>query len=154
MEEGSVRTRSSTTARCHTAAKSGDALAPADPVGESDLDKTVVSPKNVPLKLTFDDGNTHLLEGETVIGRDPLPMRITNAPGACRSLIRRCPCPRRTWRCHSKAGAVLVEDLYSTNGTWVVTPDGTTSAVLPGVPLLATPGSTIHFGDRSMRVSG
>ena len=49
-------------------------------------------------------------------------------------------------------GAVLVEDLYSTNGTWVVTPFGNPIAVLPEAPFLAMVGSTIHFGDRTVRV--
>ncbi len=52
-----------------------------------------------------------------------------------------------------KAGAVLVEDLYSTNGTQVTTPEGETSDVLPGSPIIVARGALIHFGDRSVRVS-
>lgn len=118
----------------------------------SDVDETVVPSRSRPLQLTFDDGNTYVLAGSTVLGRDP---RIDggHADAAQLQIIDKDMSVSKTHLVLSlRAGAVLVEDLHSTNGTWVSTPDGTTSAVLPGTPALAMPGSTIHFGDRTLRV--
>ncbi|GAC1372955.1 MAG: hypothetical protein NVSMB43_10080 [Pseudarthrobacter sp.] len=49
-------------------------------------------------------------------------------------------------RCHAKL------DRNSTNGIAVTTPDGRRTPRQPGVPAFASPGSTVHFGDRSFHL--
>ena len=43
-------------------------------------------------------------------------------------------------------------DRNSTNGSAVTTPDGLRTALQPGVPAFVSPGSTVHFGDRSFHL--
>lgn len=50
--------------------------------------------------------------------------------------------------------SVVVEDLNSTNGTVVVAPNGERSSALPGTPIWAGAGSTVEFGERSVRIGG
>ena len=116
------------------------------------MDSKPVSLKNRPIKLTFDDGVAYLLQGDTVIGRDP---QAGNQHAFAKTLqiVDPAMSVSKTHMALSlKTDAVLVEDLYSTNGTWVVTSFGNPIAVLPEAPCLAMVGSTIHFGDRTVRV--
>ncbi|MDO4783621.1 MAG: RDD family protein [Propionibacteriaceae bacterium] len=104
------------------------------------------------VRLTFDDGTVRYVRTSVVIGRDPVP--DAEHPGAQRVPVRD---PERTI---SKTHAVLtvhgdsvvVEDLNSTNGTVVVAPNGERSAALPGTPIWAGAGSTVEFGERSVRI--
>ncbi|MDO4718457.1 MAG: RDD family protein [Propionibacteriaceae bacterium] len=106
------------------------------------------------VKLTFDDGTVHHVRTSVVLGRDPVP--DAEHPGAQRIPVRD---PDRTI---SKTHAVLtvhgdsvvVEDLNSTNGTVVVAPNGERSSALPGTPIWAGAGSTVEFGERSVRIGG
>jgi hypothetical protein len=45
-----------------------------------------------------------------------------------------------------------VSDRNSTNGSAITAPDGQRTPVRAGETLLAQPGSTVHFGDRSFLV--
>ena len=49
---------------------------------------------------------------------------------------------------------VLVEDLHSTGGTVVVRADGQETPVVPGSPIVAAPGDTVRYGQRSVVVNG
>ena len=49
---------------------------------------------------------------------------------------------------------VLVEDLHSTGGTVIVRADGEETPVLPGVPVHARAGDTVHYGQRSVVIDG
>jgi hypothetical protein len=44
---------------------------------------------------------------------------------------------------------IWVTDRNSTNGSAVTTPDGHRTPLQPGVPAFVTPGSSVHFGDRT-----
>lgn len=121
---------------------------------EEDLERTVARRPVGSLRLTFDDGTQHHLVGTGLVGRDP-------APDATHSGAERIPLhdpARSISKTHLaltvQSGAVLVEDLHSTNGTRVESPEGAITSVLPGAPLLASVGSTIHFGDRSVVIGG
>ena len=50
-------------------------------------------------------------------------------------------------------GGVRVDDLRSTNGTIVVSPDGQPVPVQPNHPVLATDGASVVFGGRRVRVT-
>ena len=125
------------------------------PVGldeESDVDETVVSPKNKPVTLVFDDGTSFVLEQDVVVGRDP--QCDISHQGAIRLQVDdpSLSVSKTHMALALKAGALLVEDLYSTNGTQVTTPEGQTSDVLAGSPVIVARGTLIQFGDRSVRV--
>ena len=126
---------------------------PLDLHEESHLDQTVVSPRNIPVTLVFDDGTSYVLEQGAVVGRDPQCDSFHR--GAIRLQVDdpSLSVSKTHMALALKAGAVLVEDLYSTNGTQVTTPEGETSDVLPGSPIIVARGALIHFGDRSVRVS-
>ena len=117
-----------------------------------EVDSNPVSLKNRPIKLTFDDGVAYLLQADTVIGRDPQAGNQHVFAKTLQIVDPAMSVSKTHMALSLKAGAVLVEDLYSTNGTWVVTPFGNPIAVLPEAPFLAMVGSTIHFGDRTVRV--
>lgn len=124
------------------------------PAPVEDLERTVARRPAGSLRLTFDDGTQHHLVGTGLVGRDP-------APDAAHSGAERIPLhdpARSISKTHLaltvQSGAVLVEDLHSTNGTRVEGPEGSSTSVLPGAPLLASVGSTIHFGDRSVVIGG
>lgn len=127
--------------------------APVGAVGDAeDLERTVARRPAGSVLLAFDDGTQHHLVGTGVLGRDPVP-------DAAHVGAERIPVHdpgRSISKTHLalsvKAGAVLVEDLHSTNGTSVRSPEGVSTSVLPGAPLLVGPGSTIRFGDRSVVV--
>lgn len=118
--------------------------------GVEDATISKIPPGSV--KLTFDDGTVRYVRTSIVIGRDPVP--DAEHPGAQRVPVRD---PDRTI---SKTHAVLtvhgdsvvVQDLNSTNGTVVVAPNGERSTALPGAPIWAGAGSTVEFGERSVRI--
>lgn len=126
---------------------------PLDLHEESHLDQTVVSPRNTPVTLVFDDGTSYVLEQGVVVGRDP--QCDSSHQGAIRLQVDdpSLSVSKTHMALALKAGALLVEDLHSTNGTQVTTPEGQTSDVLPGSPIIVARGALIHFGDRSVRVS-
>lgn len=47
---------------------------------------------------------------------------------------------------------IWVTDRNSNNGSAVTTPDGRGTHLQPGVPAFVSPGSTVHFGDRSFHL--
>ncbi|MGO3886365.1 MAG: FHA domain-containing protein [Mycetocola sp.] len=49
-------------------------------------------------------------------------------------------------------GGALVRDLASTNGTVVLAPDGSPTAVVPGADVLAVPGSLVVLGECTLRI--
>lgn len=104
------------------------------------------------VRLTFDDGSIQYARSSVVLGRDPVPDAAH--PNAERITVRD---PDRTIsKTHLvmtvHGDSVVVEDLNSTNGTVVVAPNGERSAALPGTPIWAGAGSTVEFGERSVRI--
>jgi hypothetical protein len=47
---------------------------------------------------------------------------------------------------------IWVTDRNSTNGRAVTMPDGRRTPLQPAVPAFVSPGSTVHFGDRSFQL--
>lgn len=126
--------------------------APQTPVEE--VDRTVARRPVDSILLTFDDGSHHFLSGQALVGRAPEP-----EPGHPNAQMVSLHDPGRSIsKIHIalsvQSGAVLVEDMHSTNGTTVMLPSGTTQAVLPGAPVLAPAGATVYFGDRSVKIGG
>lgn len=119
---------------------------------DDDLERTIARRPVHSVQLSFDDGTHHFLVGKALVGRAPTPhekyegahLIAINDPG--RSISK------RHIALTVQNGGVLVEDMHSLNGTTVITPEGTTLAVLPGAPVVAPAGSTVYYGDRSVKI--
>jgi uncharacterized RDD family membrane protein YckC len=104
------------------------------------------------LRITLDDGRDFRLERTVLIGRNPAP-----AGGESQAQLLPVPDPGRTIsKTHlhllTDGTGVWVTDRHSTNGSAVTTPDGMRTALQPGVPAFVSPGTTVHFGDRTFNV--
>lgn len=127
-----------------------------EPVGLGDLEHTRLRPSvpapRVGLHLRFDTGEELDVEGDGLVGRNPVAEPGTHHVVAIvdpdRSISRVHlafgpePGGRRLW----------VVDRGSTNGTVLVRPDGTSVALPPGTRAVVEPGWTVRFGRRSLLV--
>lgn len=104
------------------------------------------------LRIQLDDGRDFRLDRNVLIGRNP----AANA-GESQAQLLAVPDPGRTIsKTHlhllTDGAGVWVTDRNSTNGSAVTTPDGVRTALQPGVPSFVSPGTTVHFGDRTFTV--
>ncbi|MCE3291228.1 MAG: hypothetical protein K0Q84_165 [Arthrobacter sp.] len=104
------------------------------------------------LRIRLDDGRDFRLERSVLVGRNPAA-----AAGEAHAQLLAVPDPGRTIsKTHlhllTDGGGVWVTDRNSTNGSAVTTPDGARTALQPGVPSFVSPGTTVHFGDRTFDV--
>jgi len=104
------------------------------------------------LRIRLDDGRDFRLERTVLIGRNPAP-----AAGESQAQLLPVADPGRTIsKTHlhllTDGAGVWVTDRHSTNGSAVTTPDGMRTALQPGVPAFVSPGTTVHFGDRTFNV--
>jgi uncharacterized RDD family membrane protein YckC len=104
------------------------------------------------LRIRLDDGRDFRLERTVLIGRNPAP-----AAGESQAQLLPVPDPGRTIsKTHlhllTDGTGVWITDRHSTNGSAVTTPDGMRTALQPGVPAFVSPGTTVHFGDRTFNV--
>jgi hypothetical protein len=104
------------------------------------------------VRITFDDGRDFRLDRNVLIGRNPAP-----AAGESQAQLLPVPDPGRTIsKTHlhllTDGAGVWVTDRHSTNGSAVTTPDGMRTPLQPGVPAFVSPGTTVHFGDRTFNV--
>ncbi len=129
---------------------------PAEPVAvaasvDSEIDDAEMTRRNPgrSRRLRLSDGSVLQVTGRMVIGRDPDPAR--HGPGV--EVVRVDDPQRAVSKTHLalelRAGTLWVEDLGSTNGTTVMTPDGSESEARQGQPLAASAGDTVHFGGLS-----
>ena len=104
------------------------------------------------LRITLDDGRDFRLERTVLIGRNPAP-----AAGESQAQLLPVPDPGRTIsKTHlhllTDGTGLWVTDRHSTNGSAVRMPSGVVTALQPGVPAYVSPGTTVHFGDRTFNV--
>ncbi len=104
--------------------------------------------------LTFDDGTEQFVTHRALIGRNP--KAGDSYPGAVKIPINdpKLSISKTHFGLTVEAGAIVVKDFRSTNGTRVESPGGVVTTVLPDSPVMARPGSIIRFGDRTVIVSG
>lgn len=121
---------------------------------DDDDDRTQLGVRYDTARVTFDTGVNYPFGGSIVLGRNPV------APASCPTAS---PVPvddpdRTVSKTHVVLTAtregVLVEDLHSTGGTVVVRADGQETPVTPGSPIVAAPGDTIRYGQRSVVING
>ncbi len=101
-------------------------------------------------RLTFDDGQSLVLEGTALVGRRP-----EGRPGEpVRHLVPLTSSDMSVSKTHAQLqvapdGALVVMDRGSTNGS-VLVRSGVTRELPPGKPTTLLPGDEVRFGDRSM----
>jgi len=97
-------------------------------------------------RLALPDGRDVALEGAAYLGR--APAATAEHPDAL--LIAVQDEQRSVSKTHAllliDGDAVLVHDLGSTNGTWVIAADGAERQALPGAPIAAVAGERIDVG--------
>ncbi len=152
--------RQSRSARSPRHAVSPPAAAEApEGAGAGSLDETRIiervagSREPATVRLMFDDGVTHVLRGTVVLGRNPVvdPSWPSAVPMPVADLQKSVS--KTHVALTLMPGGVRVDDLRSTNGTIVVSPDGQPVPVQPNHPVLATDGASVVFGGRRVRVT-
>ena len=122
---------------------------------DQDLERTQVRPgagsagRVAVLRIRLDDGRDFQLDRNVLVGRNPV-----GQSGEQHAQLLAVDDPGRSIsKTHlhllTDGAGIWVTDRHSTNGSAVTTPDGVRTPLEPGVPAFVTPGSSIHFGDRS-----
>ena len=101
------------------------------------------------LRIRLDDGRDFQLDRSVLVGRNPV-----GQPGEQHAQLLAVDDPGRSIsKTHlhllTDGAGIWVTDRQSTNGSAVTTPDGLRTPLAPGVPTFVTPGSSVHFGDRT-----
>lgn len=121
---------------------------------EEDNDPTQLGVRYDTARVTFDTGVDYPFGGSIVLGRNP----VAPASRPTASLVPVDDPDRTVSKTHVVLTAtregVLVEDLHSTGGTVVVRADGQETPVVPGSPVVAAPGDTVRYGQRSVVING
>ncbi|MBE4717034.1 RDD family protein [Pseudarthrobacter sp. AB1] len=104
------------------------------------------------LRIKLDDGRDFQLDRNVLVGRNPL-----GQAGEQQAQLLAISDPGRSIsKTHlhllTDGAGIWVTDRNSTNGSAVTTPDGLRTPLPPGVPAFVSPGSTVHFGDRSFHL--
>ena len=121
---------------------------------DDDDDRTQLGVRYDTARVTFDTGVDYPFGGSIVLGRNP----VAPASRPTASLVPVDDPDRTVSKTHVVLTAtregVLVEDLHSTGGTVVVRADGQETPVVPGSPVVAAPGDTGRYGQRSVVING
>jgi uncharacterized RDD family membrane protein YckC len=104
------------------------------------------------LRIKLDDGRDFQLDRNVLVGRNP----VGHAGEQQAQLLAVTDPGRSISKTHlhllTDGAGIWVTDRNSTNGSAVTTPDGRRTPLQPGVPAFVSPGSTVHFGDRSFHL--
>ncbi|MGO4238418.1 RDD family protein [Pseudarthrobacter sp. YAF2] len=125
------------------------------PHADDDVERTQVRPDTggpapmAVLRIRLDDGRDFQLDRSVLVGRNPV-----GQPGEQHAQLLAVDDPGRSIsKTHlhllTDGAGIWVTDRQSTNGSAVTTPDGLRTPLAPGVPTFVTPGSSVHFGDRT-----
>lgn len=103
-------------------------------------------------RVTFDSGETFVVEGLALVGRKPEP----RAGEPVRHVVPLRSSDMSLSKTHAQFqvapdGALVVMDRGSTNGSFVVR-GGMSKSLTPGRPSTLLAGDLVRFGDRAMRV--
>ena len=127
----------------------------AAPHADDDVERTQVRPGSggpaqvAVLRIRLDDGRDFQLDRSVLVGRNP----VGQAGEQHAQLLAVDDPGRSISKTHlhllTDGAGIWVTDRNSTNGSAVTTPDGLRTPLVPGVPTFVTPGSSVHFGDRT-----
>lgn len=133
------------------------AHAPLPPTYRPDDGRTVVRPKRAQTgprwRVTFDNGETFVVEGLALVGRRPEP----RSGEQVHHLVPLVSADMSVSKTHAQFGpaadgVLVVMDRGSTNGS-VLVRQGVTRPLVAGKPATLVEGDTVSFGDRQMTVS-
>jgi predicted component of type VI protein secretion system len=104
------------------------------------------------LRIKLDDGRDFQLDRNVLVGRNPV-----GQTGEQQAQLLAIDDPSRSIsKTHlhllTDGAGIWVTDRNSTNGSAVTTADGLRTPLQPGVPAFVSPGSIVHFGDRSFHL--
>ncbi|MFZ1287055.1 MAG: FHA domain-containing protein, partial [Candidatus Phosphoribacter sp.] len=104
------------------------------------------------VELAGDAGDRIAVDGALLLGRNPAHLSGFETA----RLVALVDATMSVSKTHAALGpdpdGLWLEDLHSTNGTFVTTPGGVRQAVLPGGRVTVQAGSTVHLGKRSFVV--
>lgn len=104
------------------------------------------------LRIKLDDGRDFQLDRSVLVGRNP----VARTGEQQAQLLAVTDPGRSISKTHlhllTDGAGIWVTDRNSTNGSAVTTPDGRRTPLQPGVPAFISPGTTVHFGDRSFHL--
>jgi uncharacterized RDD family membrane protein YckC len=149
----SAQTAAQTAAHPAPARQPGPAAHPDDDHDRTQMRGGLREPAPVAvLRIRLDDGRDFQLDRNVLVGRNPVAQA-----GEQRAQLLAVDDPGRSIsKTHlhllTDGAGVWVTDRNSTNGSAVTTPDGLRTPLQPGVPAFVSPGSTVHFGDRSFHL--
>ena len=122
---------------------------------DDDVERTQVRPGSggpapvAVLRIRLDDGRDFQLDRSVLVGRNP----VGQAGEQHAQLLAVDDPGRSISKTHlhllTDGAGIWVTDRNSTNGSAVTTPNGARTPLAPGVPTFVTPGSSVHFGDRT-----
>ncbi|MDK1328416.1 RDD family protein [Arthrobacter sp. zg-Y1143] len=123
------------------------------PDEELEMTRVARRRRSAGIRIRFDDGNSSVITGTALLGRNPGPKPQETAD----QLLDFADMGRSVSKTHlhlqADPNGIWVTDRNSTNGSAVVTVQGLREELEPGRPVLAPPGSTVFFGDRSFTVA-
>lgn len=128
---------------------------PGQPHADDDVERTQVRPGTAGpapvavLRIRLDDGRDFQLDRSVLVGRNPV-----GSAGEQHAQLLAVDDPGRSIsKTHlhvlTDGAGIWVTDRNSTNGSAVTTPDGLRTPLAAGVPTFVSPGSSVHFGDRT-----
>ncbi|MCT9627142.1 putative RDD family membrane protein YckC [Arthrobacter sp. SORGH_AS 212] len=128
---------------------------PGQPHVDDDVERTQVRPGTAGpapvavLRIRLDDGRDFQLDRSVLVGRNPV-----GSAGEQHAQLLAVDDPGRSIsKTHlhvlTDGAGIWVTDRNSTNGSAVTTPDGLRTPLAAGVPTFVSPGSSVHFGDRT-----
>ncbi len=103
------------------------------------------APQAVRCTVVFSTGEEAIVDQPLIVGRSPKPQAHEVADALPLHDVS-MTLSKRHARLEPTHSGINVTDLGSANGTWVVTADGRTLPLTPGVPHQAVPGDRIELG--------
>jgi hypothetical protein len=113
---------------------------------------TVATPATATVRIEFDNGQAAVLSSPLVVGRNPTPLEWLPDAGLVFLEDDTKSVSKRHFAVGPDPAGAWVQDLGSSNGVEIVGVDGTILQVDADQRVLAVFGTTVLFGDRSMKV--
>jgi hypothetical protein len=105
-------------------------------------------------EIIWDTGRSMTINGRALIGRDPVPTPGEQADHLLSVTTESVGVSKTHFQMDVGPAGITVLDRQSRNGVRVISPDGSVRVCPPGVPVSVQVGDAIHFGGRSVTLTG